>query len=136
MNFYVGDDMKIADAAMVRNGASHVSRRRPRIRRLLKMRAISRRSREIERGADAVRDLAGNSLEFTGVDLLNTKFQLFNFKYQEVGSDPPHSQRWPWTYLLPRTVSMILLSSSQVITEATTPPDPEDLDKAMKLIGQ
>ena len=93
MNFYVGDDMKIADAAMVRNGASRVSRRRPRTRRLLKMRAISRRSREIERGADAVRDLAGNSLEFTGVDLLNTKFQLFNFKYQEVGSDPPHSQR-------------------------------------------
>ena len=46
-----------------------------------------------------MRDLAGNSLEFTGIDLLNTKFQLFNFKYQEVGSDPPHSQRWPWTYL-------------------------------------
>ena len=84
MNFYVGDDMKIADAAMVRNGASHVSQRRPRTPRLLKMPAISRRPREIERGADAVRDLAGNSLEFTGVDLLNTKFQLFNFKYQEV----------------------------------------------------
>ena len=101
MNFYVGDDMKIADAAMVRNGASRVSRGRPRTRRLLKMRAISRRSREIERGADAVRDLAGNSLEFTGVDLLNTKFQLFNFKYQEVSSDPPHSQRWPWTCRTP-----------------------------------
>lgn len=36
-----------------------------------------------------MRDLAGNSLEFTGIDLLNTKFQLFNFKYQEVSSDLP-----------------------------------------------
>ena len=83
-----------------------------------------------------MRDLAGNSLEFTGVDLLNTKFQLFNFKYQEVSSDPPHSQRWPWTCRTPYCIYDSLLSSSQVITEATTPPDPEDLDKAMKLIGQ
>ena len=45
MNFYVGEDMKIADAVIERQGAS---------------------------------------LQLTGVDLLTTKFQLFNFKYKEV----------------------------------------------------
>ena len=66
-----------------------------------------------------MRDLAGNSLEFTGIDLLNTKFQLFNFKYQEVSSDLPHSQRWPRTCLVPYCIyryDSFLLSSSQVIT--------------------